>query len=90
MKKTLSSLRVGLYRIRHILGAMVAIAVAWVPLLNSIKAYEPMASHGECGFLCMFLISAVFWLVTAIFAAALSWFATVMLLRLVCGKGNNA
>ena len=82
--------RVALFRARHFLGAIAAAAVAWVPLANGVRAYEPISSHGECGFLCIFLFAAVFWWVVAVAGAALVWFVIVMLLRLVRGKHRSA
>jgi hypothetical protein len=78
-----------LFRARHLLGAIAAAAVAWIPLTNGFRAYEPISNHGECGFLCLFLFVALFWWIVAVVGAAFVWFAVVMLLRLARGKDRG-
>jgi hypothetical protein len=73
--------RLMLFKLRHFLGALAAAAVAWVPFTKGLQAYEPISSHGECGFLCIFLLIAVFWWVIAIAGAVFIWFALVKLLH---------
>lgn len=83
-----TSVRTTLFRLRHVLGAVAAVAVAWSPFLRGNAAYQPMADHGECGFLCMFLIAAVFWWIVGILAGAAAWVGFALLARLI--RPNSA
>jgi hypothetical protein len=64
-------------------GLIAAVSVAWLPISRGFEAYQPIADHGECGFLCVFLIASVFWwVVGAVFAAA-AWIGVALLARLI-------
>lgn len=78
----MASLSPILYRTRHALGAVAALTTAWFPFLRGMVAYEPISTHGECGFLCIFLVVAVYWWLVAAIAGAFMWFAVASLLRL--------
>ena len=77
----LISLRTALFRLRHLVGLTAAVCVAWAPMARGFSAYQPLADHGECGFLCMFLIAALFWWLVGIVKGAGIWIIIVLLLR---------
>lgn len=78
-----------LFAMRHVLGALIGVAVAWVPAVQALDAYTPIARHGECGFLCINLAVAGFWGVMAIGSAAAMWFVAVQTIRGLCKEAEQ-
>jgi hypothetical protein len=60
--------------------------VGWYPWSRGMTYFRPIADHGECGFVCMFLFAAVAWWGFALAVGALAWLGIAFVLKLVGRK----
>ena len=81
----LASSRTTLYRLRHAIGLLAGAAVAWSPMGRGLAAYQ-LTDSGGCGFLCMYLVVAIYWWIVGAVGGLLTWAGLVLLLRQLRAK----
>ncbi len=69
-----------LHQMRHWIGVAVGLLVAWIPLSEGAGAFANV-TRGECGFLCLFLLIALFYWVVALVVGAVTWGVIVFLIK---------
>jgi hypothetical protein len=87
---TEGSLLARVFAVRHGIGALLGAIAGWVPAVEGLHAYAPIARHGECGFLCMNMLSAGFWGAVAAATGAFVWLVTVLAIRALRMEAEQA